>query len=77
MCSVLTTIVEIVLGELGGPVDKVAEVGQQLRVGLQHQVLPLEVGVLALRTGVHQVEPSHVRRFHQEESKNFEGMEKV
>jgi hypothetical protein len=55
--AALTTRVKVVFGKLGGPVDKVAQVGQQFRVGFQHEVFPLEVGVLALWPRIHQVKP--------------------
>ena len=50
-----TFVVEVVLGELCGSIDEVAEVGEELRVVLEHEVLPLEGGVLVLRPSVHQI----------------------
>ena len=48
--------VKVVFCELGSSVDEVAEVGEELGVVLQHEVLPFEGGVLVLRPGVHQIE---------------------
>lgn len=43
------------------PVDKIAQVIEQLGVVLQSQVSPREGGVLALRSHVGKVEPPNIR----------------
>ena len=55
--SSLTCVIKVVLGEFSCSVHKIAKVGQQLRVVLQHEILPLEGRILVLRSGIHQIEP--------------------
>ena len=55
--SSLTCVIKVVLGEFSCSVYKIAKVGQQLRVVLQHEILPLEGRILVLRSGIHQIEP--------------------
>ena len=54
---IFTCVIKVVLSEFSCSVHKVSKVGQQLRVVLQHEILPLEGGVLVLRSGIHQIEP--------------------
>ena len=41
-CLVHTLVAEVVFGEFSRSVNKIAKIGEQLRVVFQHEILPFE-----------------------------------